>query len=338
MVPLARPLTVHDTTMDAASTKPPKMPTVGLLTGLSWVSGRDYYCGINEQTSALAPRGTSMARNPPMVIVSLDCDEYVTYLENRDEAGVCEYLFSGVQTLFDAKVDLLVIASNTAHCVVPTVRSRLPSLPILHIADTTAAAAKLQGMSTVGLVGTEPTMRDGSWLKSRLEMHGLKVLTPTEPAILRRCYDIICQELSVDVFTDESRVFFVDLVQQLAGVGCEGVILGCTEIELLVPTETVTAVPLLRSAAEHIQAASRVLAGVATLEEFEPADQEASQDAVAVAAPPAPDPELLCMPVECGHAGMCACVPKGISPSLFEMAKRRKAAKEAKLAAEQANK
>eukprot|EP00928_Gymnodinium_smaydae_P063408 TRINITY_DN46987_c0_g1_i2.p1 TRINITY_DN46987_c0_g1~~TRINITY_DN46987_c0_g1_i2.p1 ORF type:complete len:297 (+),score=69.49 TRINITY_DN46987_c0_g1_i2:68-892(+) len=248
----------------------PSMKTMGLLTGLSYVSGIDYYRGINQQVAKLLPRGAVMERNSEMVIVSLDCDGYVELLTAQDTPGVCEYLFRGVRKLHAAGVDFLVIASNTAHICHDLVRQRLPELPVLHIADCTAAACRGQGR--IGLLGTEPTMRDGSWLKSRLALHGIEVTVPAEAADRQRCYDIICQELSFDVFTDASRAFFVDLVRRLHSDGgaTGGVILGCTEIELLVRQEDVPDVPLYRSAELHIQAAARVQAGAASLEEYLP--------------------------------------------------------------------
>ena len=164
-------------------------------------------------------------------------------------------------------------------------------LPILHIADCTALAIKEKGLSTVGLLGTEPTMRcsaflavlsaqclkqnwnrDGSWLKSRLASHGVAVKTPTDPAVLRRCYDIICQELSFDIFKPESAVFFMDQIKKFQEVGCQGVILGCTEIELLITAEVAETapIPVFRSAAIHIEAAAHVLAQKKVVADFMP--------------------------------------------------------------------
>merc|ERR1740139_1796099 len=105
------------------------------------------------------PRGKVMARNSCMVIVSLDCDEYVHLLESRAEVSVSEYLCAGVRRLRAAGADFLVIASNTAHICVAQVEKEMPELPLLHIADCTAAAVRArQGSLTVGLLGTEPTM------------------------------------------------------------------------------------------------------------------------------------------------------------------------------------
>lgn len=250
------------------------MKTIGMLTGLSYVSGIDYYRGINEQVAKLMPKGAVMPKNSEMVIVSLDCDGYVQLLQAHDDRGVCEYLFRGVKKLDAAGVDFLVIASNTAHICYDLVRERLPDLAILHIADCTAAAAR--GKGRVGLLGTEPTMRDGSWLKARLALHGIEVVAPPAAVDRQRCYDIICQELSFDVFTEDSRAFFVALVRQLHKEGGAegGVILGCTEIELLVRQEDVPDVPLYRSAELHISAAARVQAGAAALADYLPKQRE----------------------------------------------------------------
>eukprot|EP00746_Dinoflagellata_sp_MGD_P153088 gnl/MRDRNA2_/MRDRNA2_84066_c0_seq1.p1 gnl/MRDRNA2_/MRDRNA2_84066_c0~~gnl/MRDRNA2_/MRDRNA2_84066_c0_seq1.p1 ORF type:complete len:164 (-),score=25.45 gnl/MRDRNA2_/MRDRNA2_84066_c0_seq1:234-725(-) len=147
------------------------MQTVGVLTGVSYVSGVDYYRGINEQASKLMKQGKRMVPNPPMVMVSVDCDEYVDFLERGDDNGVKDYLLKGVARLHGAGADFLVIASNTAHICVDKVRSVIPDLPVLHIADTTGCAIKARKFKTVGLLGTEPTMRDGSWLKSQLAQH-----------------------------------------------------------------------------------------------------------------------------------------------------------------------
>ncbi|CAE8609301.1 unnamed protein product [Polarella glacialis] len=251
---------------------PASMKTLGMLTGLSYVSGLDYYRGLNERIAKLMPRGRCMERNSEMVIVSLDCDEYVHLLESHDADGVREYLFRGVKKLDAAGIDFLVIASNTAHICHDLIRARIPKLPILHIADCVAAAAKGAGSLSLGLLGTEPTMRDGSWLKQRLAAHGVKVVTPSSADDQRRCYDIIKQELSFNIFREESRQFFVDLARKLyheeGATG--GVILGCTEIELLVRKVDADDVPFFRSAELHMDAAARVQAGIADLEDFLP--------------------------------------------------------------------
>ena len=109
-------------------------------------------------------------------IFTYESDTYVDLLAKGDNAEVVRYLVEdGVSRLVGAGAQCLVICSNTAHVAVAEVGRRWPALPVLHIADTTARAALAAGCATVGLLGTEPTMRDGSWLKERLQAHGLKV-------------------------------------------------------------------------------------------------------------------------------------------------------------------
>ncbi|CAJ1352618.1 unnamed protein product [Effrenium voratum] len=246
------------------------MKTLGMLTGVSYVSGIDYYRGINERIAKLLPKGNIMAKNSEMVIVSVDCDEYVRLLTENDTPGVQEYLASGVAKLDRAGVDFLVIASNTAHICYSLVRERFPRLPVLHIADCLAAA--IGRGATVGLLGTEPTMRDGSWLKERLAQHGVQVIVPQEEEQRQRCYKIICDELSFEIFKEESRSFLGSLSRQLKAQGASGVILGCTELELLLRQEDVPEVLLFRSAELHMDAAAKVQAGEKSIEEFLPSE------------------------------------------------------------------
>lgn len=247
-----------------------RMQTLGLLTGISYVSGVDYYRGINERIGKLVLPINGMERNSDMIVVSVDCAEYVRLLNAQDDDGVKEYLFAGVKKINSAGVDFLVIASNTAHICYDLVRTRLPQLPILHIADCIAAAAK--GRGKIGLLGTKPTMRDGSWLKTRLAQHGIEVVVPASEADQQRCYDIICQELSFNNFQESSRAFYVDLARKLhlehGAVG--GVILGCTEIELLVRKGDADDVPFFRSAELHIEVASKVQAGLVSIDDLLP--------------------------------------------------------------------
>jgi len=250
-----------------------QMPLLGLLTGVSYVSGIDYFRGINEQVAEAVPREQCcrMKKNARLVMACVDCDTYVDQLESKNDEGVVRYLIEdGVQRLVAGGAQVLVICSNTAHMCVPAVELQFPQLQILHIADTTAVAAVEAGCKTVGLLGTEPTMRDGSWLKSRLASHGLMVVVPSEVATLRRLYDIICQELSFNILKPESREFIVQCATELAANGAEAVILGCTELELLVHAEHVPTVRLLPSAALHIAAAARVATGTATVADYAP--------------------------------------------------------------------
>ena len=147
-------------------------PALGILTGISYISGLDYYKGVNERFCAEAPEGYVMAPNPPIVMASVDCDEYVHYLTEKAFDKVAEHLLVGVRKLAAARCNLLVIASNTGHIAVPAIEQEFPKLRILHIADSFAYRLRQHGISNAGLIGTQPTMEE-DYLKSRLSLHGI---------------------------------------------------------------------------------------------------------------------------------------------------------------------
>ena len=247
--------------------------TLGILTGISYVSGLDYFKGINEKVLANTPKCHLMSPNPPIVMVSVDCDEYVHYLTLKSFAQVTEHLLTGVCKLVAAGCGILVIASNTGHICVPAVERDFQKLGILHIADCCALQAKKQGFSKVGLIGTKPTMEEG-YLKSRLLLHGITTLVPEEEETREEIYKIIYQELSYNVFRDESRAKMVKAIRGLEAWGAEACILGCTEIELLVQQEHVPSLPLLPSAEIHIQTAANVLLERVKLEDVLPPEEQ----------------------------------------------------------------
>jgi aspartate racemase len=248
-------------------------PTLGVLTGISYVSGLDYYKGINEKVLADSPTCHVMSPNPRMVLVSVDCDAYVHYLTEKSFGRVEEHLLAGVRGLVAAGCDILVIASNTGHICVPAVEREFPKLEILHIADCCASRLKGQGLSNVGLIGTKPTMEE-DYLKSRLLLHGVTTIVPEDKQTQEEMYEIICQELSYNVFRDESREKMVDVIRGLEARGADACIMGCTEIELLVQQEHVPGLPLLPSAEIHIQTAADVLLGKVKLEDVLPAGEQ----------------------------------------------------------------
>ena len=151
--------------------------------------------------------------------------------------------------------------------------SEFPELEILHIADCCAFQATKQGFSKVGLIGTKPTMEE-DYLKSRLARHGITTLVPQEEGTREEIYEIIYQELSYNVFRDESRTKMVKAIHRLEARGAEACILGCTEIELLVGQEHIPSLPLLPSAEIHIQTAANVLLERVKLEDVLPPDEQ----------------------------------------------------------------
>lgn len=244
-------------------------PALGILTGISYVSGLDYYRGINERFCAGTPTGHLMVPNPPIVMASVDCDEYVHYLTLKSFDRVAEHLLVGVRKLAAAGCDLLVIASNTGHIAVPAIEKEFPKLRILHIADCLAYRLKQRGFSDAGLIGTKPTMEE-DYLKSRLALHGITTHVPKGGELQEDIYEIICQELSFSIFKDESRARMVEAILGLKARGAEACVLGCTEIELLVKQEHVPDLALFPSAEIHIETAAGVLLQQVTLDDILP--------------------------------------------------------------------
>jgi aspartate/glutamate racemase len=175
---------------------------LGILSGISWVSGRDYYESINTACMDASAVCKVIRPNPLIVMVSVDCDEYAALLDARDFDTVQMYLADGVRRLVGAGANLLCIASNTGHICIPEVARRYPSLSIVHIADCTARAivadnvaggaeAAVDGPILVGLLGTEPTMRE-SYLKDRLRLHSIETIVPEADEDLAKIFNFMC--------------------------------------------------------------------------------------------------------------------------------------------------
>jgi len=250
------------------------MALLGLLTGVSYQSGIDYYQSINEQYMALEhPNSHVMPPNPDLVMVSVDCDAYAHHLINKDWSGVADYLLErGVKRIVGAGATCLCICSNTAHIAVPRIRKQYPSLDILHIADTTAKAILSAGMTRVGLLGTEPTMRE-DYLKVALRAHGIETVVPDDED-QHKIFSYIMHELGFGKFDQQTREYFKQQVRSLVSdKGATGVILGCTEIELLLSQKDTPEIPLFASAALHIAAAVQVASGMKQASDYAPAGE-----------------------------------------------------------------
>ena len=224
-----------------------RMRTIGLLGGMSWESSAEYYRLLNEGVRERLG-GLHSAR---LVLASVDFAE-VEQLQVTgawDEAG--DLLAARAAGLEAAGADLLLICTNTMHKVADLVGSAI-GIPLLHLADATAAAVQRAGMARVGLLGTAFTMEQ-AFYRDRLASHGIEVLVPDEPgrAVVHRViYDELCQ----GVVREESRAAYQDVVAGLTERGAQGIVLGCTEIELLIGPEHVD-VPLFPTTRLHVEAA-----------------------------------------------------------------------------------
>lgn len=222
------------------------MKTIGLLGGMSWESTREYYRLLNEAVRARAG-GLHSAK---ILLHSFDFAD-IAPLQNQgkwNEAGAV--LASAARGLEQAGAELLLICTNTMHKVAPTVEAAI-SIPLVHIIDAVAADIKAKKLKTIGLLGTEFTMRE-AFYRDRMQQHGISVLVP-EGDDFTRVNAVIFDQLCKGMFSDASRQEFHAIIERLEARGAEGIILGCTEIGLLL-TEPLH-LPTFDSTALHVRAA-----------------------------------------------------------------------------------
>lgn len=202
--------------------------TIGLIGGMSWESTVPYYRQINEAVKARLG-GLHSAR---IVLYSVDFHdiERLQHEDRWDAAG--DMLAQAAWSLAAAGADFLVLCTNTMHKVADAIEAAV-DIPLLHIADPTAADIKSAGLTTIGLLGTRFTMEQGFYRDRLVQQHGIEVLVPDE-ADRETVHRVIYDELCRGTIRDESRDQYRAIIQRLVDRGAQGVILGCTEISLLV--------------------------------------------------------------------------------------------------------
>jgi aspartate racemase len=216
------------------------MRVIGLIGGISYVSTLDYYKLLNEKVN----QRLGKLHSSKIALISLDLQEYATCAhKSNDDDDMKEYkklIIDAATQLKHVNVDFICICSNTAHLAVPAMeQSELELPPVLHIADCCALRIKSSNIKRVALLGTKFTMSK-SFLVDRLKQHDLQVFVPTDIDVLNKLHDIIEQELSLNIITEESRKYYVSCIEQLyKDHNIEGVILGCTEIPLLIKQQDV---------------------------------------------------------------------------------------------------
>lgn len=224
------------------------MKTIGLLGGMSWESTVGYYRAINEGVKN-SLGGLHSAR---IVLYSVDFDPIEKLQHKGDWEGTADILSEAALSIQAAGADFLLIGTNTMHKVLPQIE-RAIRIPVLHIADATAEVLGGKGIKKVGLLGTAFTMEQ-DFYKGRLEQkYGLEVLVP-DAKDRKIVHDVIYQELCLGRINDDSKARFLRIIEGLAKKGAEGVILGCTEIGMLV-NQSETSVTLYDTTAIHAQKA-----------------------------------------------------------------------------------
>lgn len=224
------------------------MRTIGLLGGMSWESSAHYYRLINQAVREQLG-GTHSAAS---VMVSVDFAEIEALQHAGDWDALTERMIAAAQQVERGGADLLVICTNTMHRMADAVQAAI-GIPLLHIADPVGSAIAARGLTRVGLLGTGFTMEQ-PFLRDRLaQRHGLEVIVPEAPD-RQDVHRIIYDELVRGIVTQESRATYRAIMARLAEAGAQAIILGCTEIMLLVREEDAS-VPLFDTTTLHALAA-----------------------------------------------------------------------------------
>lgn len=223
------------------------MKTIGLIGGMSWESTTLYYQLINREVSRRLG-GLSSAR---LNLVSLDFQDIAQRQRAGDWAGMSAILRQAARHLKDTGAQCLLIGTNTMHKLAPEVQADA-GIPLIHIADVTADAILAQGLDTVGLMGTRFTMEEAFYV-DRLGERGVRCVLPDE-AQRGEIHRIIFEELCQGEISDISRVWFSGCIADLKSRGAQGVVLGCTELPLIVRPQD-SSLPTFDTTALHAMAA-----------------------------------------------------------------------------------
>ena len=224
------------------------MKTIGLLGGMSWESSIEYYRIINE-TIRVRLGGLHSAAS---IMVSVDFADIETIQREGRWDDAAQLLIFAARQAQRGGADLLLLCTNTMHKVAGQIQSAV-DIPLLHIADPTAAVIRAQELHCIGLLGTRFTMEEGFYKDRLIQKHGLDVLIPPE-GDREVIHHVIYDELVLGNILPDSRSRYLEIIQRLAARGAQGIILGCTEIGLLVkPSDT--DVPLFDTTKIHAVAA-----------------------------------------------------------------------------------
>lgn len=222
--------------------------TIGLIGGMSWESSSEYYRLLNETVRARF----GGLHSAPCILLSVDFAEISALQRSGDWDALTEKMVDCAKRLEAAGADMVLICTNTMHKMADAVEGAV-KIPLVHIGDATAERIQKAGFSKVGLLGTLYTMEQEFYRERLARSFGLEVLIPEE-ADRKSVHQVIFSELCLGQTLDASRNMYKEIIQRLVDRGAEAIILGCTEIMLLVSQED-SPVPLFDTTAIHVQAA-----------------------------------------------------------------------------------
>lgn len=223
------------------------MKTIGLAGGTGWISSAEYYRIINEEINKRSG-GLEFAR---CILYSVNYAEIDTFNKQNNKEGVYNIILDATLKLAGSGADFIILCANTLHQFVERLEQEI-DVPIIHIAEAVASEIRLRKMKKIGLLGTKQTM-EMDFYKSRLKEKGIDTVVPvlSDRDFIERT---ISDELLRGVFSDESRYRFIEICKELNKRGAEGIVLGCTEIPLLLKQEDID-IPIINTLNVHAMAA-----------------------------------------------------------------------------------
>lgn len=224
------------------------MKILGLVGGISWVSTLDYYRYINEGVNERLG-GLTFAK---CIIYSLNFDDFQRNNTANDWEATFKLIYEACESLKKSGAEAIVLCANTAHAVAAEVQDKI-QLPLIHIATATAEDINKQGLKKVGLLGTKFTM-EMDFYKNRLNEYNIESIVPESQKVRDYLQQTIKEELGRGIINPETRSAYLDIIDELIKNGAEGIILGCTEIPLLI-RESDMSVPVFDTTKIHSMAA-----------------------------------------------------------------------------------
>lgn len=204
------------------------MKTIGLLGGTGWESTLEYYRIINEKIS----EATNNVHTAQIVLFSVDFDDVRSRIDRNDFESLGHFFTEKAMGIEKHGADCLLLCANTPHMFADAISLQI-CIPILHIADATGEKIRLNGFRKVGLLGTRPTMEMPFYTERLKEKFGIDAITPP-PAVRDYVHNTIYNEFTRGIFTAEAKARYLEIMQELHEAGAEGIIMGCTEIPLLI--------------------------------------------------------------------------------------------------------
>jgi len=224
------------------------MKTIGLIGGMSWESTADYYRILNKEAKARLGEPHSAK----IIMHSVDFAEIEKLQSAGDWAKLTKKMINIAQKIELVGADIILICANTMHQMAPEVQANI-EIPLLHIADTAAEKIEAESLKKVGLLGTKYVM-EGSFYKNKIEdNYDIEVIIP-DSKNREDVHRIIYQELVSGIFKNESRLRFIEIIESLKEKGAEGIILGCTEIPLLIKAKD-SSLPIFNTTELHAKKA-----------------------------------------------------------------------------------